>query len=118
MFKTSDPHGLKKLWSEPDGEVFMSLYGTGREWSRTLRRRCPHCGDAFYTYQQFGKEQEPNKEDPEPPIVHGIAKGRRATCGAPECSALEYQHQRNRSPALIFRETTQEEAPKKGRFDK
>ena len=42
---------------------------------------CPHCGQAFPTYQKIGSNYRPMQVDPMP--HHGL--GTRETCGDPQC---------------------------------
>ena len=119
--RTTDPHGIKASRAEPDGTLSAG-YRKGRdgkpeEWSRTLRRKCPWCEAMFYTYQRLDHEEAPGQVDEQPPIINGLVRGYRSTCGSPECFSLEYSHQRGRSSALIVGKYIQETSlPEKKRL--
>ena len=65
----------KAMWAEPHPEVRETIMGL--VFTRTLGKRCPYCGDIFFTYQVEGHEREPYRVDPD--------SGARETCGHPKC---------------------------------
>lgn len=108
-FPPNDPNGVKARKADPDGELIQDPYGLpGELISRTLRKRCPWCGDSFYVFQKWGEELMPDAVDPEPPIIGDLVHGRRSTCGSPDCDDLELSHQTRRSPRYIKAATTSE----------
>lgn len=81
-------------FAEPDTTpVFIA----GREFTRTLGKRCPQCGQMFFTYQETGHERQPYLIDPEPDFGRSIVVvGARETCGFPGCLEDEQKHQMKR----------------------
>jgi len=78
---------LKAVFARPDP---ATRHGTGDQvFTRTLAKRCPWCGDVFFTYQLEGHEREPYRVDPNPPG----GMGARDTCGHPMCREAEHDYQ-------------------------
>ena len=73
----------KAKWAEPHPEDREEIMGM--IFTRTLGKRCPWCGDIFFTYQVEGHEREPYRVDPE--------TSTRETCGHPKCWDAEQDHQ-------------------------
>lgn len=82
----------KALFARPDPN--RRYTSNGREFSLTHPKRCPICGDRFYTYG-------PADELPAPPAVDPIPDddGKRTTCGHPTCWKVEDEEAAKRSSA-------------------
>ena len=68
-----------------------------RTFTHNLGKRCPWCGDVFFTYQLEGHERQPYRTDAEITLdwfgrpAGGV--GTRETCGNPTCHEAEDHHQ-------------------------
>jgi hypothetical protein len=80
---------LRARFAEPDTTPVIMA---GHEFTRTWGKRCPWCGNVFFTYQETGREHEPYKVDPDP-VVGRSAIATRETCGYPGCWDQEDRHQ-------------------------
>ncbi len=84
----------KDRLARPNHTPVLGLDGK-TTFTRTRPIRCPWCQDIFFAYNPEDRPFPPY-ENPEPPVIGGVSKGQRETCGHPKCWDLEQRHQMTR----------------------